>query len=94
MNDGALLELGSTISYRHGIIGRGTCVARARCIEKEKDHDIDDDAWDGPITVKLSCPAKSRMSDNDITQNARNAANNDEHHWVLKQLPNVLHAED
>jgi hypothetical protein len=34
------------------------------------------------------------MSENDIIQKARNAANNDEHRWVFKHLPNVLHAED
>jgi hypothetical protein len=34
------------------------------------------------------------MSENDIIQKARNATNNDEHRWVLKHLPNVLHVED
>ena len=44
--------------------------------------------------MKLSWPAKSRISENDIIKKARKAANNDEHHWVLRNLPRVLHAED
>ena len=94
LNDGTGLRLSSTIFHHHGIIGRGTCVVRAKRVEKGKYGGTDDDAWDGPLIVKLSWPAKSRMSENDIIQKARNAANNDEHRWVLKHLPNVLHAED
>jgi hypothetical protein len=94
LNDGTRLELGSTVFHHHGIIGRGTCVVRAKCIEKRKGHDADYGAWDGPLIVKLSWPAKSRTSENDIIQKARNAANNDKHRWVLEHLPNVLHAED
>ena len=92
LNNGTRLELCSNVFHQHGIIGRGTCAVRARCVEKEKRHDADNDARDGPLTVKLSWPAKSRMSENDIIRKARNAANNDEHRWVLKRLPNVLHA--
>jgi hypothetical protein len=44
--------------------------------------------------VKLSWPAKSRISENSIIERARNAANCDEDRWVLKHLPKVLHAED
>jgi hypothetical protein len=44
--------------------------------------------------VKLSWPAKSRISENSIIEKARNAADHDEHRWVLKHLPKVLHAED
>jgi Fungal protein kinase len=94
LKDGTRLELGNTVFHQHGIIGRGTCVVRARCIEKGKDHGADNDALHGPLIVKLSWPAKSRMSENDLIQMARNAANNDEHRWVLKHLPNILHAED
>jgi hypothetical protein len=43
--------------------------------------------------VKLRWPAKSTMSENDIIQKAHNAANNDEHCWVLKHLPKVLHKD-
>ena len=94
LNDGTRLELGSTVFHHHGIIGRGTCVVQAKCIRKRKGNGADDGAWDGPLIVKLSWPAKSRMSENNIIQQARNAANNDEHCWVLKQLPDVLHAKD
>jgi hypothetical protein len=94
LSDGTRLVLGSTIYHQHGIIGRGTCVIRARRVEKTKDSGTSDDAWDGPLIVKLSWPAKSRISENDIIEKARNAANHDEHRWVLKHLPNVLHAED
>ena len=54
----------------------------------------DDNLWDSPLIVKLSWPAKSRISENDIIEKARNTANHDEHRWVLKHLPKVLHAED
>ena len=94
LNDGTRLLLGSTIFHQHGIIGRGTCVVRARRVEKGKDNGADDDAWNRPLIVKLSWPAKSRISENDIIEQARNAADHDEHRWVLKHLPKVLHAED
>jgi Fungal protein kinase len=94
LSDSTRLLLGSTIFHQHGIIGRGTCVIRAKRVEKGKDSGTDDDAWDGPLIVKLSWPAKSRISENDIIEKARNAANHDEHRWVLKHLPKVLHAED
>ena len=44
--------------------------------------------------MKLSWPAKSRMSEQVIIEQARSIADNDEHSWVLKYLPKVLHAED
>ena len=83
-----------SIYHQHGIIGRGTCVVRAICVEKMKGHGTDDDAWDSPLILKLSWPAKSRMSENSIIEKARNAADHDEHHWILKHLPKVLHVED
>ena len=94
LSNGTRLLLGSTIFHQHGIIGRGTCVVRARRVEKGKYSGTDDDAWDGPLIVKLSWPAKSRISENSIIEKARNAADHDEHRWVLKHLPKVLHAED
>ena len=79
------------LAVRSGIIGRGTCVVRARRVE---DSGIDDDVWDGPLIVKLSWPAKSRILENSIIEKAQNATEHDEHCWVLKHLPKVLHAED
>jgi Fungal protein kinase len=91
LSDGTRLLLGSTIFHWHGIIGRWTCVVRARHVEKGK-YSGTDDAWDGLI-LKLSWPAKSRIPENSIIEKARNAADHDEHRWVLKHLPKVLHAE-
>src|SRR5882757_5435532 len=54
LSDGIRLVLGSTIYHQHGIIGHGTCVVRARRVEKGKDNGTDDDSWDGPLIVKLS----------------------------------------
>ena len=47
-SDGTRLLLGSTIFHQYGIICRGTCVARARRVEKGKDSGTDDDAWGAP----------------------------------------------
>ena len=93
LSDGTHLLLGSTIFHQPGIIGRGTCVVRARRVKKGK-YSGTDDALDGPLIVKLSWPAKSRISENSIIEKARNAADHDEHRWVLKHLPKVLHADD
>ena len=79
MNDGTHLLFGSTIFHQHGIIGRGTCVVRANRVEKGKDNGTDDDTWNGPLIVKLSWPAKSRISEDDIIKQARNAADHEEH---------------
>ncbi|KAF8271773.1 hypothetical protein EI94DRAFT_1719985 [Lactarius quietus] len=93
LSDGTSLLLGSTIYYQHGIIGRGTCVIRAKYIAGSGTRS-DDNSWVGSLVVKLGWPAKSRISENDLIAKARNAANHDEHRWVLKHLPKVLHAED
>jgi hypothetical protein len=94
LSDGTGLRLGSTIHQQHGIIGRGTCVVRATYIGESRAR-CDDDSWVGSLVVKLSWPAKSRVSENDLIAKARNtAADHDEHRWVLKHLPKVLHAED
>ena len=78
--------------HQHGLIGQGTCVVRATCIEKG--NGVSDEAWNGQLIVKLSWPAKSRMSEQVIIEQARSKADNDEHRWVLKHLPKVLHAKD
>jgi hypothetical protein len=92
LRNGTRLRLGSTVFHQHGLIGRGTCVVRAACIEKG--NGVFGKAWNGQLIVKLSWPAKSRMSEQVIIEQARSKADNDEHHWVLKHLPKVLHAED
>ena len=93
LNDGTSLQLGSIIHLQHGIIGRGTCVVRAKYIDGSRAH-FDDNSWTGSLVVKLSWPAKSRVSENDLIAKARNAADHADHRWVLKHLPKVLHAED
>jgi hypothetical protein len=90
--NGSRLRLGGTVFHQHGLIGRGTCVVRATCIEKG--NGVSDEAWNGQLIVKLSWPARSRMSEQVIIEQARSKADNDEHRWVLKHLPKVLHAED
>jgi hypothetical protein len=87
------LVLGSTIYHQHGIIGRGTCLVQAKCVS-ENEARCDDDSWAGSLVVKLSWPAKSRISENDLIAKARYVANQEQHRWVLKHLPKVLHAED
>ena len=54
LSDGIHLMLGSTIYHQHGIIGCGTCVVQARCVEKGKDSGTNDDPWHGPLIVMLS----------------------------------------
>ena len=85
LSDGTGLRLGSIIYLQHGIIGRGTCVVRATYIDGSRP---------GSLVVKLSWPAKSRVSENDLIAKARNAADHPDHRWVLKHLPKVRHAED
>jgi hypothetical protein len=92
LRNGTRLKLGGTVFHQHGLIGRGTCVVRAMCIEKG--NDVFGKAWNGQLIVKLSWPAKSRMSEQVIIDQARSKADNDEHRWVLRHLPKVLHAED
>ena len=62
-----------------------------RHVEKGGCSSTNDDTWDDSLIVKLSWPAKS---ENSIIEKAQNAAEHDEHCWVLKHLPKVLHAED
>jgi len=93
LNDGTRLLLDSMIFHQHGIISHRTCIIRARRVEKGQ-YSGTDNTWDGPLIVKLSWPAKSRISENDIIEKARNAAGHNEHRWVLKHLPKVLLAED
>jgi hypothetical protein len=90
--NGTLLRLGGTVFHRHGLIGRGTCVVRATCIKMG--DGVDSEAWNNGLIVKLSWPAKFRVSEQVMIEQARSKANNDEHRWVLNHLPKVLHAED
>jgi hypothetical protein len=92
LKNGTRLKLGETVFHQHGLIGRGTCVIRATCVENR--HGADTKVWNGPLIVKLSWPAKSRTPEHVILEQAYKAADYDEHCWVLKHLPKVLHTED
>lgn len=94
LNNGKVLKLGGTVYHQHALIGRGTCVVRAECVNEGRQKRNDDEAWDGPLIVKLSWPAKSRTPEQDIIKKAREAADNGQHRWVLNHLPKVLHDED
>ena len=92
LHNGTRLKLGGTVFHQHGLIGRGTCGVRATCTEKG--NGVFAKAWNGQLIMKLSWPAKSRMSEQVIIEQAHSKADNDKHRWVLKHLPHVLHAED
>jgi hypothetical protein len=92
LNTGTRLKLERTVFHQHGLISRGTCVIRAKCVKKGRN--ADDEAWNGPLIVKLSWPAKSRIPEQVLLDQAYKAADKDEHRWVLKHLPKVLHTED
>lgn len=90
--NGCVLKFNATIHQPHGLIGRGTCVVGAKCIKKGPG--VVDDGWDDELIVKFSWPAESRTAENEIIKKITAAADNDEHRWMLRHLPKVLHAED
>lgn len=90
--NGCKLEFKATIHQQHGLIGRGTCVVAAKCIEKGPD--IVDDGWDDEFIVKFSWPAKSRTAEDVIIKTITDAANNDEDREMLNHLPKVLYSEE
>ncbi len=68
-----------------GLIGRTTCVVRAlRWSDMANEY-----------VVKFSCPAKTRATEMDLIQKARQCAESDKKHaWVLNHLPNMIASED
>ncbi|KAJ7797936.1 hypothetical protein B0H14DRAFT_2530667 [Mycena olivaceomarginata] len=85
LNDGRSLAMGETISQSHGIIGRGTCVSRAKMEVKGKEEDV---------IVKWSWPAKTRTPEVDLVKRATELATQSGDSWVLNHLPKILHAEE
>ncbi|KAJ6497924.1 hypothetical protein DFH09DRAFT_1204450 [Mycena vulgaris] len=84
LNDGRLLTMGETIFQSHGIIGRGTCVSRAKMEVKGEVTDV---------IVKWSWPATSRTPEADFVKIATKLATASGDSWVLNHLPKILHAE-
>jgi hypothetical protein len=76
--------MGETIFQSHGIIGRGTCVSRAK---------MEVDGEEKDVVVKWSWPAKTRTPEADLVKVATDLAIASGDNWVLKHLPMILHAE-
>ncbi|KAJ7718758.1 hypothetical protein DFH07DRAFT_933460 [Mycena maculata] len=84
LNDGRSLTIGETIFQAHGIIGRGTCVSRAKMKIDGEENDV---------IVKWSWQAKTRMPEADFVKIATDLAIASGDTWVLNHLPKILHAE-
>ncbi|KAJ7445440.1 hypothetical protein FB451DRAFT_1148766 [Mycena latifolia] len=84
LNDGRSLTMGETIFQAHGIIGRGTCVSRAKMNLNGQENDV---------IVKWSWPAKTRTPEADFIKKATEFATESGDSWVLNHLPKILHAE-
>ncbi|KAJ6598737.1 hypothetical protein B0H10DRAFT_2085083 [Mycena sp. CBHHK59/15] len=84
LNDGRSLTMGETIFQSHGIIGRGTCVSRAKMEVEGKEQEV---------IVKWSWPAKTRTPEADLVKIATDLATASGDSWVLNHLPKILHAE-
>ncbi|KAF7365975.1 Protein kinase [Mycena venus] len=76
--------MGETIFQSHGIIGRGTCVSRAKTEVKGMEKEV---------IVKWSWPAKTRTPEADLVKIATELAITSGDSWVLNHLPKILHAE-
>jgi hypothetical protein len=84
LNDGRSLTMGETIFQAHGIIGRGTCVSRAKMKMNGEETDV---------IVKWSWPAKTRTPEADLVKIATELAIASGDSWILNHLPEILHAE-
>ncbi|KAJ7067149.1 hypothetical protein C8F01DRAFT_1247545 [Mycena amicta] len=84
LNGGRELTLNETIFQSHGIIGRGTCVSRAKMKEGGKNTDV---------IVKWSWPAKTRKPEAEFIKHATDKARVNGDPWVLDHLPKILHSE-
>lgn len=92
LQNGCVVKLQRTAFHHHGLIGRGTWVVEATCIEKAPNASAD---WDRPLVIKFSWPSKARNSEQDFVAHARRIANQTpESKWALDHLPNILHSED
>ncbi|KAJ7029047.1 hypothetical protein C8F04DRAFT_963313, partial [Mycena alexandri] len=84
LDNGRSLTLGETIFQSHGIIGRGTCVSRAKMEVEGKEPEV---------IVKWSWPAKTRTPEAELVGIATDLATASGDSWVLNHLPKILHAE-
>ncbi|KAJ7094554.1 hypothetical protein B0H15DRAFT_128242 [Mycena belliarum] len=76
--------MGETIFQAHEIIGRGTCVSRAKMKTNGKDNDV---------IVKWSWLAITRTPEADFVKKAIECAAESGDFWVVNHLPKILHAE-
>lgn len=97
LGKGLELCIQDTISIQHCLIGRGTCVVRAKVVKVPRDCEEFKDIlpYEGQVVVvKLSWPSASRESEAKIVGEARAIAIKTGETWVLKHLPNILYSED
>ena len=103
LKNGIWLELLETVVQQHRLIGRGTCVVKARVSEdppvsprgKKFPNAKTLEHWRGmPLVVKWTSPPKSRVPESDILEQAYRVVRENQADWVLDHLPNLLHYED
>ncbi|KAF9258777.1 hypothetical protein L218DRAFT_876222 [Marasmius fiardii PR-910] len=83
------IRLVRLIFRSNGVIGRGTIVAEAECICGSSGCECD---WTGPLVVKISFPATSRVMEYELVSEALDKAV-DDHAWVKNHLPCILWAQ-
>lgn len=96
LNNGYTLTLGEQVFHQHALIGRGTCVVKARLKSAPRGASTGaaNNQWSKPLIVKFSYGATSRTEkEADIILKLRRLAS-DEDKEMLKYLPNFLHNED
>ncbi|KAG7086896.1 hypothetical protein E1B28_002815 [Marasmius oreades] len=71
----------------HGVIGRGTVVVEAECICGNGGCECD---WKGPLIVKISFPATSRVTEDELVKDALRLATGKDGEWVQNHLPRIL----
>ncbi|KAG7099981.1 hypothetical protein E1B28_001774 [Marasmius oreades] len=71
----------------HEVIGRGTVVVEAECICGNSGCECD---WKGPLIVKISFPATSRVTEDELVKDALKLATGKDGEWVQKHLPRTL----
>jgi len=88
LNDSTILELGDLIFCQHALIGRGMCIIHTSVKASQSN-----DPWPGKLLiVKFSFTPKAQTAEGEILNGIINLAkSNDEHHWVLDHLPEVLY---
>ncbi|KAF9067845.1 hypothetical protein BDP27DRAFT_1295858 [Rhodocollybia butyracea] len=85
------LILGTILFYQHGIIGRGSFVIEATISVAPPQLA----GKEGSVcVVKLSRPAKKRLSEPTLIVKARQLASRQDWQWVLQHLPEILYSTE